>query len=167
VKAAYADNPSRPCRDFPSSPVGKTWEWMDHDCRIRTREDLDGILASHKQWLSKYETYLGDDQALTTHGAFRDTLRADLSKSQLKGLTVIGDKSTHLDLRYAELTNLDLSDAVLVNADFSHPSLDFSDFTNASLHGAMFSHSRLRSTYFWNAKLGGATLTDADLGIRV
>jgi hypothetical protein len=163
-KGAYADNPSRPCADI-SPSVGQTWQWMDRDCRIRTRGDLDGILASHKQWLIKYAAYLDSDQALTAHGAFRDSLRANLSQSQLKGLTLIGDKSTHLDLRYAELTNSDFTNAVLDYADFSNASLDFTDFSNASLDGATFTNTHLRSTHFWKAHLGEATLTGADLGI--
>lgn len=180
---SFAANPPKHCPDFSPSRDKANWAWMDRDCHIRTRADLDSILDNHKFWNVKYVAVTFLPKALAAHGALRDGLRADLSGAHLRFADLtgailsdadltganLGDADlprAHLDgadLTGARLSDADLTDANLNEADLHHAHLDGADltgahFSTADLTGAVLSYAHLTS-----AVLSGADLTSADL----
>ncbi|MBF0291786.1 MAG: pentapeptide repeat-containing protein [Nitrospinae bacterium] len=97
------------------------------------KEDLDGIIAQHKNWIdSKWR------------GGRKSNLRgADLSRA---------------DLSEANLSEADISDANLSGANLSN-----SDLTRANLHNADLSGANLSGSNLHNADLSGVALSDVDL----
>lgn len=131
------------------------WTWKDGQGRVRSRGDLDKILAQHKLWVeSKGKT-----------GA-----RADLSNAVLSGADL-----RRADLSYANLEFSDLSNAQFGGyyvgqdgADLSHAyllaaNLSFASLSDAHLEGAVVREANLFSADLDDANLKGANLADTNL----
>jgi uncharacterized protein YjbI with pentapeptide repeats len=165
---SFAVNLPKHCPDFSPSKDKAKWRWMDGDCHIRTRADLDRILKNHKLWIKKYSTYLEDPKALATHGALRDRLRADLSGAQLRFADLNGADLIEADLTGADLIEADLTRAFLTGADLTGSVLPGADLTGADLieadlTGAVLSGADLTGAVLPGADLTGAHLDHADL----
>jgi Pentapeptide repeats (8 copies) len=116
-----------------SGQQSKEWTWKDAKGNVRSRADLDKILAQHKLWL----------ESGGTSGAQEDLARADLRNARLGG---------------ALLAGANLSGAVLYDADLGAANLSGADLSDASLTGARLSEANLNG-----ADLRGAEIADADL----
>ena len=112
------------------------WTWKDREGKIRSRADLDQILAQHKLWLEP---------------GSRLGTKADLSCMDLHGADLHG-----ADLRCADLHGADLRDADLSEANLSCEYPYFTLLSNADLRGA-----RLINTDMSDADLTGADVTGA------
>ena len=80
------------------------WTWKDAKGNIRTRQELDDILAEHKDWV----------ESEGKSGASADLSFSDLSNAELHDADL-----SKADLRSANLSNADLSGAELPLADLS------------------------------------------------
>jgi Pentapeptide repeats (8 copies) len=152
---SFAVNPPKFCFLFfvPSKDKAK-WTWMDRDCHIRTRADLDRILDNHHAWIKEYL----DIVMLRTHGPLRDNLRADLSGADLEFADLTG-----VYLHGADLTGARLSGAVLTGADLDYADLAGAILKDADLTGADLDYADLTGAILDDADLTGAILKDADL----
>ena len=163
VVPALAANPSGSCSTYTPPNDKAAWEWMDSGCHLRTRADLDRILADHKRWLQKYAptmqaSDLQSEAALLEQNAFDDPLRADLSGAQLRGAELTGE-----NLEYADLSGAILDDADLTGARLDDTDLTGTHFENADLNGAVLVFADLNGATLDHALLTGATLDNADL----
>jgi uncharacterized protein YjbI with pentapeptide repeats len=127
------------------------WVWMDRNCHIHDRVELDRILANHKLWLKKYAVQMAKGkppEGLALH----DPLRADLAGAQLSHVQLDG-----VSLMDANLTGADLIGAHISSVDFTYAALDSADLTGATVKGSDFTQASLQST-----NLTGADLSCAD-----
>src|SRR5271166_5740915 len=125
--AAVGQGAGKRCPEFhPSKEPGK-WTWMDGECKVRTRADLDKILANHALWLRKYLEHVHESFGTI----MSDHLRADLSGAQLRFADL-----TDAELSFADLTGVRLENADLSRADLSQADLIKADFDGADLTGA-------------------------------
>ena len=155
---AHAANPPKACPSFIPQLDPANWTWMDRDCHIRTRAELDRILENHNLWVKKFAAH-PDDQAATAHGVWRDPLRADLSGAQLHDADLTGANLIGADLAGADFTyNADLTDANLSGADLLDAHLE-----TAHMVGANLMYADLTGAHLQLADLTGAILRQADL----
>jgi uncharacterized protein YjbI with pentapeptide repeats len=155
------------CPKFSPKSAQGSWQWMDRDCRIRTRGDLDKILANHKSWVAKY----GITSLFVTEipeSEKRDPLRADLSEANLGQVDLTGAILEGADLTGTNLDAADLTGASLRIADLAGAALFRADLTGANLFGADLTGStpgtaNLTRTILWQADPTGAFLPRTDL----
>jgi hypothetical protein len=130
----------------------KVWTWRDRDGKVRSRTDLDSILAKHK--------------LLVNSGASRG------AKEQLRQLRLATSALGHAtlrnaDLRDADLRGADLSGADLAGADLSAARLQYADLQGshltAELSGAKFYRANLQGADLSFSKVVGADLNEANL----
>ena len=163
------------------------WTWKDAKGNIRTRQELDEILAEHKHWLEskgKSGTHaslsnadLSDanlsDADLSGLGLFRTNLRnvnlsnallygATLSDADLSGANLRNAKLSGADLRSANLRNANLSNALL-RAILSKADLSNADMSNADLGGAVLDGANLSNALPYEANLSNALPYEANL----
>jgi uncharacterized protein YjbI with pentapeptide repeats len=143
LTSAFAANSPKPCPDFRPSEDKAKWAWMDRDCHVRTRADLDRIIHNHSLWTRKYRDLLSSGTALAAHGAFHDLLRADLSGAQLLHADLTGVHLERADLTSANLDSVILTDAHLYGADLTE-----ADFSQADLTGAFLENADLTGAFF-------------------
>jgi uncharacterized protein YjbI with pentapeptide repeats len=155
---ARVAEPQEHCPAFWPSAHQARWTWLDRDCNIRTRADLDGILAQHKLWLQKYSNRLYGWDFLQSIGAFRDPLHADLSGAFLPLADLNG-----ADLRFADLSGADLRFANLIGAVLEEADLSRTILVHTDLTGAKLFKADLTESTAGNADLSGANLNTADL----
>ena len=154
LPASGVANPS-PCPNSKVVKDPKIATWMDRNCKIHSRKDLDAILELHLVWIKKYRNdirKLKEDVSFPipelSDEARMDPRRANLAGANLSGISFAG----------ANLTGADLSGAVLARAGFSG-----ADLSGAVLTGAHLTGANLRSVPLVRANLEGADLTGADL----
>ena len=111
-----------------------------------TQEQINKILASHKEWMKG------------TGGERADLRDADLRGANLCGADLCGADLCGADLRGADLRDADLRDADLCGAD-----LRVADLCGADLCGADLRDADLCGANLCGADLCGADLRDADL----
>jgi len=160
------------CPEFSSKDAHGNWQWMDRDCGIRTRSDLDKILANHKAWIKKYDRIAKLTHKGGVEGSDSDPLRANLSGAHLRDADLAGTELYLASLDGADLVNADLSGAHLSaagltgthlgSADLAGAELDYADLTSAELYGADLSGTDFEGARLAGAQLNGADLTDAD-----
>jgi hypothetical protein len=104
----------------------KEWTWKDAKGNVRSRADLDAILAQHNRWLDS-------DRKSGTQADLRgaDLSEADLSEAELSSADL-----SHADLSGAHLINTHMSEALLVEANvagahFEPRNLPFLDIEQA------------------------------------
>lgn len=110
-----------------------TWRWNDALGRPRTRDELEKILAEHREWV---------------HSGGEQGRRANLSYAQLPGV---------------DLPSVDWGTPVLKGADLSHADLNEAHLGSADLRGANLFGANLTGTDLGGADLSGADLREADL----
>jgi hypothetical protein len=110
---------------------------------VRSRADLDKILAQHKLWCE-------------SHG--KSGVPAELSGADLSGANL---REAHLTGAY--LDSADLTDAHLDGADLTDAHLDGASLFGAHLNGAYLDSANLVGADLTGARLNGASLSDADL----
>ena len=117
------------------------WTWKDAQGNIRTRQELDDILAEHKHWV----------QWGGKSGTSADLSGANLSNAYLKDTDLSNADLYRLNLRNANLRNANLSNTYLLAADLSGADLREAELSNVEL-----SRADLRE-----ADLSGADLSEA------
>jgi len=110
---------SGPLRASEEQP--KEWTWKDAQGNVRSRADLDAILAQHKLWVDS---------------ACKSGTRADLRHTGLRGAKLAGAFLIGADLNGAFLSSVDLNDADLSLADLSGANLYGAHLSYAFLSGA-------------------------------
>jgi uncharacterized protein YjbI with pentapeptide repeats len=154
------------CLAVPARASGQQpqeWTWKDAKGNVRSRADLDAILAQHKLWL----------ESGMTSGTGEELARADLRDARLSAALLAGaDLSGAIlydaDLRGANLSGADLSDASLTGAHLGEANLNGSDLRGAELVEADLRHASLQMPNLSGADLTGADLSNAmALGVRL
>ena len=149
------------------------WTWKDAKGNIRTRQELDEILAEHKHWVQsngKSGTPADLSNANLRHANLSNAnLRnanlsgADLRKAMLGGAILRDANLSDANLSDANLSDANLSKANLFQANLSNAYLSDANLSNANLKGANLRNAYLRSANLSNANLGGADLSEAIL----
>ena len=116
-----------------------------------TQEQINKILASHKEWMKG------------TGGERADLRDADLRGANLCGADLCGADLCGADLRGADLRDADLRDADLRDANLRDADLRDADLCGADLCGANLRDANLRDADLCGANLCGADLCGADL----
>ena len=116
-----------------------------------TQEQINKILASHKEWMKG------------TGGERADLRDADLRGANLCGADLCGADLCGADLRGADLRDADLRDADLRDANLRDADLCGADLRVADLCGADLCGADLRDADLCGANLCGADLCGADL----
>ena len=139
------------------------WTWRDAKGNVRSRADLDTILAQHKLWLDSHEK--SGTKADLRGADLRDAhlIGADLSHAVLAGAILRGATLGHAHLSLADLSGADLGHAHLSSADLSGADLSHAHLIGADLSLADLSHADLTDADLRDADLSGAGLGDADL----
>jgi hypothetical protein len=151
----FAADSQKPCPAFTPSKEKPKWAWMDGQCHLRTRAELDQILENHKLWLKKYRVSLAAPPQLGE--ASSDPLRADLTSAVLEDVDLTKADLEDADLTGADLANANLTGAVLTNADLTNTNL-----SQAALDGASLNGSDLTSANLSQADLSNTELVDTD-----
>jgi hypothetical protein len=89
-----------------TAPPEYPWTGKTADGKIIAREDLDRILAGHKQWL-------------TTAG--KEGQRADLTGADLTGANLTGANLSRADLQKANLSGADLRGPIWAGPTWETP----------------------------------------------
>ena len=134
------------------------WTWKDAKGNIRTRQELDDILAEHKHWIQSVRK---SGTAMPLRNA--RLVDANLSNANLPYANLSNADLSDADLRNANLRNADLSNANLRNADLSNANLSGANLSNANLFGANLSNADLIDADLIGADLIDANLSNADL----
>ena len=125
-----------------------------------TQEQINKILASHKEWMKGTGVERADLRGANLWDA--DLRDADLRDADLCGADLCGADLCGADLRGADLRGADLRDADLCGADLRGADLCGADLRDADLRDADLHDADLR-----DANLYGADLCGADLrGVR-
>ena len=130
-----------------------------------TQEQINKILASHKEWMKG----TGGERADLRDADLRDAdLRdADLRDANLRDADLRDADLCGADLRDADLCGADLRVANLCGADLCGADLRDADLCGADLCGANLRDANLRDADLRGADLRGADLCGADLrGVR-
>ena len=131
--------------------------WMDRDCKLRTRADLDKILANHRLWWDGNFPRSLEEKSIPER-VWHDPLRAKLSGAQLDYADLTGEDLSYADLSGARIESANLAGAQLNGADCEGISLRDSDLTRAQL-----SYADLIDADLLDADLTGADVDNADL----
>src|SRR4051794_39633056 len=112
----------------------ESWTWKDTEGRVRSRAELDEILAAHRKWL-------GRDPRLPRTDIGRANLTgANLNRAKLSGAVLAGANLTRVVLVEADLKGAslgaNLSHAILFDADLRGANL-----TRACLYQANLDHA--------------------------
>ena len=155
-----AQGREKQCPPFDPDRDPKRWTWMDRNCTIHPRKDLEAILSHHRQWIQKYGItdqkqffkfdYLSEESS-------RDSLRADLAGAHLEFADLTGALLWFADLSGADFDHADLTGARFEFADLTDAHLQFVDLTRANLRSADVSGANLRQ-----AELTEAHLSESD-----
>ena len=134
------------------------WTWKDAKGNIRTRQELDDILAEHKDWV------LSEGKS----GTRADLSNANLYGANLSNATLSNARLGNANLRdanllEANLSNAYLSEAILSNAHVFHANLSHAWLSGANLSNAYLKDADLRNAMLLEANLSNADLSDADL----
>ena len=130
-----------------------------------TKEQINKILASHKEWMKG----TGGERADLCGANLRDAnLRdADLCGADLRVANLCGADLRDADLRGANLRDADLRDADLCGANLRDANLRDADLCGADLRVANLCGADLRDADLRGANLRDANLCGADLrGVR-
>ena len=132
------------------------WTWKDAEGNIRTRQELDDILAESSHWM---ESSGKSGTFANLSGA--ELFQADLNNAKLFNANLSKATLLDADLSKANLLHADLSNAKLSNANLSQADLGFADLSNADLFGADLSNANLfgadlSGTYLYGVDLSGA-----------
>lgn len=96
------------------------------------KDELDLILAAHKEWLSSYR----DTLKQTTKEQMEDPRRANLCNANLQPpVTLKGVDLTGANLRGAHFVRNDLNGSVLVGADLTNAKMQMTKLKNVKLGG--------------------------------
>ena len=168
------------CTNANLAKNSKASAWMDRNCKLHSREELDAILDRHLQWIEKYR---GDIGRLKEGRIFPipelpekdrlDPLAADLAGADLTRVSFFGANLTGANLAGADLTGAsffaaDLSGAILTcvhlnNANMTSVPLVRANLSNANLTGATLTQANLSGASLEKADLNGTVLDEADL----
>jgi uncharacterized protein YjbI with pentapeptide repeats len=137
-----------PAQEYP-------WTGKTPDGKIIAKEELDRILADHKQW-----------QATTGKEGQRAQLTgADLTMAKLNGANLSGADLQKAILSGADLRGADLSRANLREADLNEADLSGAYLFDADLSGAVLKDANLKDAILNKAILRDADLSGANLGL--
>jgi uncharacterized protein YjbI with pentapeptide repeats len=176
--ASLGQTVKKSCRYFePDDTDPKKWTWMDGDCEIHSRKDLDNLLERHRLWISKYkDDFLARkiDLPVFERGkqfqffilpevAKGDPLRANLRGAQLRGVSLKNVDLTGADLSKAAFDWSPLAPAVLSGANLTGADLTWADLSTANLAGAALTGADLAGADVSLANLNGADLSNAHL----
>ena len=145
ITAGWALSLILPCCLFVPFPSAGTLRqvqirgsWTDSRRSLRSRADLEKILALHRLWIESHGV----------SGTFADLSSADLRDADLIGVQL---EKAHLGgarLSGAHLGKSHLSGADLARADLSDADLSGADLTGADLTGVSLRGANLRGTIF-------------------
>ena len=149
------------CVSVPARASGqqaKEWTWKDAKGNVRSRADLDAILAEHKLWLnsggkSGYQANLSETNLTGANLRTVDLRRAILTDTDFTNASLTG-----ADMAGARLIGAHLSFSIMAATNLSGADLTAADLANAVLLGADLSGANLDATH-----LNGATLASAEL----
>lgn len=133
--------------------TGQPWTWKDRTGAVRSRSDLDQILAKQRNWI----------ESGNRAGSLADLSNADLHGVDLKGVNLRGANLDHVNLQHAILDRSDLSMAHLNNADLRNASLRAANLNHIQLSHAFLTDSDLTDSNLSAALLDNADLTNANL----
>jgi uncharacterized protein YjbI with pentapeptide repeats len=136
-----------------TAPPEYPWTGKTADGKIIAQEELDRILADHKQW----RTTTGKE------GQRAELTGADLTKVSLKGANLSGADLQKAKLSGAHLSGADLSKANLRDADLSGADLSGAYLFDTDLSGANLKEADLKDAILNKANLKDADLSGADL----
>ena len=88
---------------------------------------------------------------------------ANLTRSNLPNLDLVGINFTSANLIHANLTDADLEGVNFTSANLIHANLTNADLVGTNLTNAQLDNAILTNTLFTGAKLNGANLKNADL----
>src|SRR5581483_8151270 len=126
----------------PQQQSEKEWYWKDAHGKLRTRPDLDNILAEHKRWLdTKGEA--GRLADFTSYGPGGNVVGAHLVGADLKWANLNRARLTNVNLGRTDLFDANLSEAVLAGSDLTEANLATADMTGADLTGADLTGAQL------------------------
>ena len=134
------------------------WTWKDAEGNIRTRQELDDILAEHSRWVES-EGKSGTRARL--RGA--DLSNADLGDADLGDANLSNANLSNAYLTNADLRDANLRDANLFGANLSGANLSGANLSDAGLSRAKLSNANLSEAILYNADLFNANLFSADL----
>jgi hypothetical protein len=129
----------------------KPWTWIDGKGNTRTQAELDNILQSHTNWVTKNFMTLSVDRP----GAW---LQDELRRANLHAAKLSHRDLSGADLNGAYLVEADLSGATLWLADLRNAKLAFANLRNADVNKADLTGASL-----WFNDLSGARLKGTDL----
>ncbi len=136
-------------------PPEYPWTGKTADGKIIAKEELDRILADHKQW----RTTSGKE------GQRAELTGADLTRVKLNGANLSGADLQKAILRGADLRGADLSRANLRDADLSEADLSGAYLFDTDLSGAVLKEANLKDAILNKANLRDADLSGANLGL--
>jgi uncharacterized protein YjbI with pentapeptide repeats len=132
--------PSSYCPNFQPDPNPKKWTWVDRNCEVHSRKELNAILTRHEQWLRKYSKLVDR--------AFERLQRA--TPYPAEGISRFLPAETTNDPLRANLSGATLIHANLRNADLTGAQLDSVDLAGANLHRADLSGADVRGVNLCN-----------------
>ena len=115
------------------------WTWKDAKGNIRTRQELDVILAEHKHWV----------QSEGKSGTRANLRNASLSGANLRNVDLSGTNLSGAELIFADLRNVDLRNARLFGADLSEAR--FEPTVNPEIRGIAAAENLKLITYRRNS----------------
>ena len=149
------------CLSVPPEASGqqpKEWTWRDPKGNVRSRADLDKILAQHKLWVDSGRK--SGTQAGLIGADLRD---AHLNQADLAGADLNGALLSRAHLNDADLAEANLETVFLNGADLRGANLSGANLYNAALEDANLSNASLQDAHLQTAILQGTDLTGADL----
>jgi hypothetical protein len=140
------------------------WTWSDSNCSIHDRGNLVRVLEKHKGWLQKYQPYLGNEEALASHGACKDPLRANFSGAALVKADITGaifltqifkcDSMVHKSRGPTNLKHADFAKATVKNGKFDSAQMGYANLKKkAEIQHPNFSRGYLSHGYLTMARL--------------
>lgn len=137
------------------------WTWADQSGRIRTRTELDEMLARHEEWLK-----VRKGQPPNLEGA--KLIGADLRNAKLEQINLANANLSKADLSGSDLASAHLRNANLSEANLTGAALDGAQMANVTLHKATLSgttcnYTEFQSVDFREAVLGTVRFTNARL----
>jgi uncharacterized protein YjbI with pentapeptide repeats len=164
---APSQTSGKPCAKPDVANISEESSWMDRNCKVHPRADLDAILQRHQQWIDKYREDIGklknERISKLPDKARMDPLLADLSGADLTGTSFFGADLTGADLTGADLSRTSFFGADLTGADLTEAHLNGANLSGAPLVRACLSKADLTGASLIEANLTGATLAKADL----
>lgn len=151
----------------------KEWTWTNAAGQTKNLQDLQAIIAKHKQWLNSgggagEQANLAGANLMNVQLLGANLERANLEKANLSGAQLKGAVLNGANLKGANLTRADLAPAFVSDADLTAAllvgaDLSGSDLSHSNLTGAILIGTHLNKAFLVDANLTKASVKDADL----